>query len=74
MSDDTARYFLADAQISAMRSEEQVDRLRSIAANLYTALKQMQTRRGVHFDDVDLVLDALEAYEALDPGNARGVK
>ena len=39
------------------------NRWRIIATELYAAVEQMKKRRGVDMDDVDLVFDALEAYE-----------
>lgn len=34
-----------------------------VAKQLYTALLQMKRRRGIHIEDADLVLDAIDAYQ-----------
>jgi hypothetical protein len=42
---------------------EQLATLQEVADDLYRALVQMKSRRGIDIDDADLVISALENYE-----------
>jgi hypothetical protein len=42
---------------------EQLATLQEVADDLYRALVQMKSRRGIDIDDADLVIGALENYE-----------
>lgn len=44
-------------------STEQLATLQEVADDLYRALVQMKSRRGIDIDDADLVISALESYE-----------
>ena len=38
---------------------------KEVAEKLYLALAQMKHRRGIHIDDVEVVLSAMEMWEDL---------
>lgn len=42
---------------------EQLTALQEVADDLYRALVQMKSRRGIDIDDAELVIGALENYE-----------
>lgn len=38
---------------------------KEVAEKLYLALVQMKHRRGIHIDDIEIVLDAMDMWEDL---------